>query len=161
MKQRHTNLAIFACAILAFCGVLLETAMNVTFPTLVTQFHTNLNAVRWVTTGYLLAVAATMIITGFIESRLKTTTLVWSALSLFILGGVVCALSVNLQILLLGRLIQGLATGLIMPLVFALIMTKIPHAKQGRYVGVAGMLIALAPSLGPSYGGLITHNTMP
>jgi EmrB/QacA subfamily drug resistance transporter len=157
IEEKHTNWAIFATAVLAFCGVLLETAMNVTFPTLVTQFHTNLNAVQWVTTGYLLAVAATMMITGFVESRMQTKRLVMSGLGLFVLGGIICAISVNLTMLLVGRLIQGLATGLIMPLVFALIMVKIPRAQQGRYVGIAGMLIALAPSLGPSYGGFITQ----
>jgi MFS family permease len=79
IEQKHTNFAIFATAVLAFCGVLLETAMNVTFPTLVAQFHTTLNTVQWVTTGYLLAVAATMMITGFIESRMQTRQLGMSA----------------------------------------------------------------------------------
>ena len=49
-----TNLSIIGIAGLAFCGVLVETSMNVTFPTLMRDFHQSLNAVQWVTTGYLL-----------------------------------------------------------------------------------------------------------
>lgn len=63
----RTKRAIFGTAGLAFCGVLVETSMNVTFPTLMKQFGASMNGVQWVTTAYLLAVAATMVITAFIQ----------------------------------------------------------------------------------------------
>ena len=52
--------------------------------------------------------------------------------------------------LLLGRLIQGISTGLAMPLLFFVIMQQIPFAMQGTYAGLGGMVIGLAPSLGPT-----------
>lgn len=75
----------------------------------------------------------------------------------FVLGGIICALAPSLPLLIAGRVIQALGTGLTMPLVFSLIMTNIPLAAQGKFTGTAGMLIALAPSLGPTYGGFVTQ----
>jgi len=152
-----TKFAIFGTAGLAFCGVLVETSMNVTFPTLMHQFSASLNAVQWVTTAYLLAVAATMAVTAFIQGRFHPRTIIGIGGTAFLVGGVLCALAPSLLVLLCGRIIQAVGTGFAMPLVFSLIMHQVPFAQQGRFTGTAGMLIALAPSLGPTYGGLMTQ----
>lgn len=154
----RTNLSITGTAGLAFCGVLVETSMNVTFPTLSRQFGTTINAVQWVTTAYLLVVACTMVVTAFLQRRFRWQRLVLCSTLLFVIGDVACALATQLVPLLLGRVIQGVATGLAMPLVFAIIMRQVPHERQGRYVGTAGMVVALAPSLGPTYGGWVTES---
>jgi len=156
-SQSATNLAIFGAAGLAFCGVLVETSMNVTFPTLMRQFHAPLDTVQWVTTAYLLAVAATMVIAAFTQRRFQWRTIINVGGTGFVLGGLLCATAPNLGILLTGRIIQAIGTGFSLPLVFAQIMTQIPFEQQGKYTGTAGMLIALAPSLGPTYGGLVTQ----
>ncbi|WP_225047690.1 DHA2 family efflux MFS transporter permease subunit [Lacticaseibacillus kribbianus] len=155
----RTLLAIFGTTGLAFCGVLVETSMNVTFPTLIQQFHTSMNAVQWVTTAYLLAVAATMVIAGYVQSRFTARSIIVTAGAAFAIGGVLCAVATNLPVMLLGRIIQAVGTGCAMPLVFALIMLQIPQRKQGMFNGLAGMVIALAPSLGPTYGGSIVQFT--
>lgn len=152
-----TKLSIVGSAGLAFCGVLVETAMNVTFPTLMAQFHESLNNVQWVTTAYLLVVAATMTVTAFIQRRFKFKAILGAAGLLFILGILFSGTATSLVMLLVGRIIQGISTGLVMPLMFAIIMHQVPLSKQGQYVGMAGMVVAFAPSLGPTYGGFITQ----
>lgn len=152
-----TKRAIFGAAGLAFCGVLVETSMNVTFPTLMKQFHTSLNAVQWVTTAYLLAVAATMVIAAFTQNRFHWRTIVNIGGIGFVVGGLLCATAPSLWLLLTGRIIQAIGTGFALPLVFAQIMSQVPFKEQGKFTGTAGMLIALAPSLGPTYGGLVTQ----
>mgnify|MGYP002479641682 CR=1 FL=1 len=154
---KQTKLAVFGAASLAFCGILVETSMNVTFPTLMTQFHQSLATVQWVTTAYLLAVAATMVIAAYTQQRFHWRTLINVGGGGFLLGGLLCAFAPNLLVLLLGRIIQAVGTGFALPLVFAQIMTQIPFNAQGRFTGTAGMLIALAPSLGPTYGGIVTQ----
>ena len=57
---------LVATAIMSFCGVLIETAMNVTFPTLMTEFNTDSSGIQWVTTGYLLAIAIVVPITAYL-----------------------------------------------------------------------------------------------
>ncbi|WP_412988999.1 DHA2 family efflux MFS transporter permease subunit [Pediococcus siamensis] len=155
--SQQTKLSIIGSAGLAFCGVLVETSMNVTFPTLMRQFHESLNNVQWVTTAYLLVVAATMTITAFIQRRLKYKTILGTAGVLFMLGIIFSGTAHSLMTLLIGRIIQGVSTGLVMPLMFAIIMHQVPLQKQGQYVGMAGMVVAFAPSLGPTYGGFITQ----
>lgn len=154
----RTKLSVLGTAGLAFCGVLVETSMNVTFPTLMKQFDTSLAAVQWVTTAYLLVVAATMVIAAFLEARFSFRTLVFWAGALFIVGDVLCALSPSLAMLLVGRVIQGISTGIAMPLLFGVIMQRIPFALQATYVGTGGMVVAFAPSLGPTYGGFVTQS---
>lgn len=152
-----TKYSIIGTAGLAFCGVLVETSMNVTFPTLMTQFHESLNNVQWVTTIYLLVVAITMTTTAFAQRRFSLRSLLTSAGLLFVLGILTSGLARSLPILLVGRVIQGISTGLTMPLMFAIIMQQVPLQFQGQYIGLAGMVIAFAPSLGPTYGGFITQ----
>ncbi|MGJ3769147.1 MFS transporter [Limosilactobacillus mucosae] len=154
---KKTNLSIIGIAGLAFCGVLVETSMNVTFPTLMRDFHQSLNAVQWVTTGYLLTVALTVVLAAFLQRRFKLRGLIVASSLAFITGGLLCALAPQLWMLLLGRLIQGISTGLAMPLLFFVIMQQIPFAMQGTYAGLGGMVIGLAPSLGPTYGGLVNQ----
>ena len=155
--SRKTNLSIIGTAGLAFCGVLVETSMNVTFPTLMRDFHQGLNAVQWVATGYLLTVALTVVLAAFLQRRFKLRSLIITSTLAFIVGGLLCALAPQLWVLLLGRLIQGISTGLAMPLLFFIIMQQVPFAMQGTYAGLGGMVIGLAPSLGPTYGGLVTQ----
>ena len=117
-----TKYSIIGTAGLAFCGVLVETSMNVTFPTLMTQFHESLNNVQWVTTIYLLVVAITMTTTAFAQRRFSLRSLLTLAGLLFVLGILTSGLARSLPILLVGRVIQGVSTGLTMPLMFAIIM---------------------------------------
>ncbi|KRM76684.1 DHA2 family efflux MFS transporter permease subunit [Secundilactobacillus collinoides] len=152
-----TKLSIIGTAGLAFCGVLVETSLNVTFPTLMKQFHQSLNNVQWVTTAYLLAVAATMTVTAFAQRRFKARNLLLTAGILFVIGVCICGSASSLTALLIGRIIQGFSTGLAMPMLFAIIMQQVPLNLQGRYMGTGGMAIALAPSLGPTYGGIVTQ----
>lgn len=151
------KLTIICCATLAFCGVMLETAMNVTFPTLMSQFSLPLSVIQWVATGYLLAVAITMSLAAYIQRRFSFRLIMSVAVILFIGGGLLCAGASQFWMLFAGRMIQGVSTGMIMPLLFTIIMVKIPHQIQGQYVGTAGMVVALAPSVGPSYGGFVTQ----
>src|SRR5699024_1385714 len=105
--SRKNLIAIFAVAIMPFLGILVETSMNVTFPTLMRTMHVSLSTVQWITTGYLLMVALLMITSAFLKQRFKNRQLFIAGASLFILGDLICALAPNFPILLLGRLIQA------------------------------------------------------
>lgn len=72
-------LSILATGLMAFCGVLIETAMNVTFPTLMRQFNVDTGTIQWLTTGYLLIVAIIVPISGFLKRRFTTKQLFLTA----------------------------------------------------------------------------------
>ena len=82
-KTWHVIPAVVATAIMSFCGVLIETAMNVTFPTLMTEFNTDSSGIQWVTTGYLLAIAIVVPITAYLTRNYTIRQLFLAANLLF------------------------------------------------------------------------------
>ncbi|GAX03680.1 major facilitator superfamily transporter [Secundilactobacillus pentosiphilus] len=155
--SRKTMLAIVGAGLLAFCGVLVETSMNVTFPTLMKQFNLSMSVVQWLSTGYLLLVSLTMATSAYIQRRYKIRSIfIFAGLS-FIVGSFVCGLAPNFMTLLIGRLIQAVATGYAIPLLFAIILQQIPVARLGLFMGIGGMVVGVAPSIGPTYGGMNTY----
>lgn len=101
------KLAILATALLSFCGVLLETSMNVTFPELSKIFSVSLDKVQWITTGYLLVVTITMSTTAFLLKKYPIKNLFLLATTFFIIGDFLSMIAPNFNLLLLGRLIQA------------------------------------------------------
>lgn len=153
---KKTILAIIGAGMMAFCGVLTETSMNVTFPTLMKQFSLSMSVVQWLSTGYLLLVSLTMATSAYIQRRYKIRSIfIFSGVS-FIIGSFVCAMAPSFVVLLVGRLIQAIATGYAIPLLFAIILQQIPVARLGVFMGLGGMVVGVAPSLGPTYGGMNT-----
>lgn len=73
----------------------------------------------------------------------------------FIMGAVISALVPNFAILLTGRMIQGIATGLILPLMFTVAMAVFPPYKLGTAMGMCALVIMFAPAVGPTVTGLI------
>lgn len=148
-------LSIVATGLMAFCGVLIETAMNVTFPTLMAQFDVNTATVQWLTTGYLLIVSIFVPISGFLKRRFTTKQLFLTANFTFILGLIICSVTNQFSVLLIGRLIQGCGTGIALPLMFNIILEQAPLDKIGFLMGIGTLVTAIAPAIGPTYGGLL------
>ncbi|MCH4165961.1 MAG: MFS transporter [Lentilactobacillus diolivorans] len=148
-------LSIVATGLMAFCGVLIETAMNVTFPTLMKQFGVNTATIQWLTTGYLLIVSIFVPISGFLKRRFTTKQLFLTANFTFIVGLVICSFTNRFGILLIGRIIQGCGTGIALPLMFNIILEQAPIDKIGFLMGIGTLVTAIAPAIGPTYGGLL------
>lgn len=151
----RVKLSILAVGLLSFTGILIETSMNVTFPTLVKVLHVSLSTVQWLTTGYLLLTTIVMSTTAYILKKFPPLKIfIFATLCCFI-GSLICMFAPNFSILMSGRLLQAVATGLSTPLMFSLIFEEIPVSKLGVYTGLAGIVISLAPALGPTYGGVV------
>ena len=148
-------LSIVAAGLASFCGMIVETAMNVTFPTLMTEFGIGTSTVQWITTGYLLVLSLVLPASSFLNKRFKLKTLFIVAESLFLLGLLLCAWSPSFFVLLAGRLIQGAGTGIAMPLMFNIVLQQVPQDKTGMMIGVASILITIGSAIGPTIGGLV------
>ncbi|MCM0598983.1 MFS transporter [Periweissella fabalis] len=154
----HLLPAVIATGLLSFSGVLIETAMNVTFPILIDQFNINPSTVQWVTTMYLLVIAIMVPLTNFLLKRFALKPLFIIANLLFILGLSLDLLASNFVMLLIGRFFQGFGTGIGLPLMFHIILTFAPLAKRGLMMGIGTLTTSIAPAIGPTYGGLLTTN---
>ncbi|WP_373563512.1 MFS transporter [Bombilactobacillus bombi] len=152
-----TKLSILATGFLSFIGILIETSMNVAFPTLMKEFGIKLDTVQWVTTGYLLLVTIVMSTTSYLVKRFNARSLFLTAATVCFIGTIVCALAFNFPMLMVGRLLEAIATGLSTPTLFHIILSKIPPQKLGVYTGFATMVTSFAPALGPTYGGIINN----
>lgn len=147
--------SIVSCGVLSFAGVVVETAMNVAFPILMSEFSVNTATVQWITTGYLLVLACIVPLSSFFKKRFRTKTLFMVAAILFFSGTVMCAAAPVFAFLILGRVIQGFGTGLALPLMFNIVIEQAPFDRMGMMMGVATLITATAPAVGPSVGGLI------
>lgn len=154
-KEWHVLVAVIAAGLMSFSGVLIETSMNVTFPHLMEEFNTNANGIQWVTTGYLLAIAVIVPVSAYLLKSYSVRKLFVTANVLFLIGLLLDSWAPTLSILLIGRVFQGAGTGIALPLMFHIILTKSPMSKRGVMMGIGTMTTSIAPAIGPTYGGIL------
>lgn len=147
--------AIVATGLMSFCGVIVETAMNVTFPILMREFSITTNQVQWMTSIYLLLVAIVVPLSAILKSSYQTKTLFTVANLLFIGGIIIDALAPSFGVLLVGRAIQGIGTGIALPLMFNIIMEQVPTSRIGFIMGIGNLITGVAPAIGPTFGGIV------
>lgn len=150
--------AIVATGLMSFCGVIVETSMNIAFPTLMREFGVSTNVVSWMTSIYLLAISIIVPISAILKSSYKTKNLFLTANVLFLLGLIVDAIAPSFVFLLLGRVIQGIATGIALPLMFNIILEQVPKSKIGTMIGVGNLITGAATALGPTFGGIVINS---
>ncbi len=150
--------AIIGAGMLSFCGVVVETAMNITFPTLMKEFGINTSTVQWMTTIYLLVVASVVPLSAYLKRSFKTKSVFLAANLLFILGVLIDTVAPSFGMLLFGRVIQGIGVGTALPLMFNIILDQVPMSKIGAMMGVGTLITAVAPAVGPTFGGLVASS---
>lgn len=155
---RNVIASIFATGILSFSGVIIETSMNIAFPTLMKEFNLTTSTVQWLTSIYLLTISIIVPLSANLKANFKIKHLFITA-NLFYLGGLIIgACAPNFEVLLLGRVVEGLGTGIALPLMFNIIMEQVPKSRIGMMMGVGNMITGIAPALGPTFGGMVvTH----
>ena len=149
--------AIVATGLMSFAGVIVETSMNVTFPILMREFAVTTNTVQWMTSIYLLVVAIIVPLSAVLKSSYRTKVLFTTANLFFLVGLVIDALAPNFPLLLLGRAVQGLGTGIALPLMFNIIMEQVPQQKVGFMMGIGNLITGIAPAIGPTFGGIVAN----
>lgn len=150
------TLSIVAACLVSFCGLLTETAVNIAFPSIMEDFNVTTQTVQWLTTGNLLTIAMITPLAAFLQKRFRIKTLFLFSTICFLAGSVCAFLSPSFTLLLVGRIIHGIATGVGVPLAFCIILEQVPFQKVGTYIGFGALVSAAAPALGPTYGGIIT-----
>ncbi len=148
----------------ATIGLMIATAMqafdatiaNVALPRIEQSFGGGVDLGAWVMTSYLCAAAVTATLTGWLRRRHGARQLFAAAILLFVLASVLCAISPSRSTLLLFRLLQGAAAGIIPPLAQAILLDIHPKARHGRMLAIWGATIMTGPIIGPVLGGAIT-----
>lgn len=155
VKKNKLIQSIFAVGILSFLGIVIETALNIAYPRLMINFNVSARTVQWLTTGYMLVSTVIIPFGSFLKKRFKTISLFRVAVFCFLLGTVCAGLTSKFGLLLFGRLLQGVADGIGLPLMFSIILEQAPKNQVGMFMGIGTLVIAFAPAVGPVYGGII------
>ncbi len=146
---------VAALIIGAFVSLLNETLLNIAYPELMRQFAVTASTVQWLSTGYMLVIGILVPVTALLQQWFTTRQMFLSAMSIFLSGTVVCALAPWFGMLLAGRIIQALGTGLMLPVLMTTILVIFPPEKRGGAMGLIGLVVMFAPAIGPTLSGLI------
>ncbi|QNQ84026.1 multidrug efflux MFS transporter [Lactobacillus sp. PV037] len=155
--NRKLLIAILSAGILSFLGILDETATTVTFPILINEFSVTTGQVQWVNTIVLLVIAVIVPISSQIKLRFSTKNIFLSGILIFMMGLLIDIVSPRFDFLLLGRIFQGIGTGIGLPLMYNIILEKVPKAHLDFMMGIGTMITAAAVAIGPVFGGIITQ----
>jgi EmrB/QacA subfamily drug resistance transporter len=136
-------------------AVLDATIVNVAIPTLGRHFETSVATIQWVMTGYLLAFASVIPVSGWAVGRFGAKRVWIAALLLFLTGSALSGLAWSIDSLIVFRVLQGLGAGLIMPVGQTILAQAAGPQRMGRVMSVIGVPILLAPIFGPVIGGSI------
>ncbi len=132
------------------------TIANVALPRLELQLGGGIDLGIWVMTSYLCAAAVMAVMTGWFRRRYGARAVFAGAIGLFVVASLLCAVASSPGELILFRLIQGAAAGIIQPLAQAILLDIYPKRDHGRMLAMLGATIMAGPMLGPVLGGLIT-----
>src|SRR3954447_9042063 len=139
-------------------SILDTTIVNVAIETLGRELHASLSSIQWVSTGYLLALATVIPLTGWAMERVGGKRMWMISVTLFLLGSTLCGLAWSTTSLIVFRVLQGFGGGMILPIGQAILAQAAGPQRMGRIMSVIGVPTLLGPILGPVIGGLIvTH----
>src|SRR5436305_1770328 len=137
----------------AIMSILDITVVSVALPTFQTVFHTSYANVAWTMTGYTLALATVIPLSGWAADRYGARRMYMTALVLFVLGSALCSTAWNIGSLITFRVLQGLGGGMLMPVGMAIMTRAAGPQRIGRVMAVLGVPMLLGPITGPILGG--------
>jgi EmrB/QacA subfamily drug resistance transporter len=137
----------------AIMSILDVTVVSVALPTFQTEFDATYAEVAWTMTGYTLALATVIPLSGWAADRFGTKRLYMLALLLFTLGSALCAVADSIGQLIAFRVLQGLGGGMLMPIGMTIMTRAAGPERMGRLMAVLGIPMLLGPIGGPILGG--------
>lgn len=146
---------VAALIIGAFVAILNETLLNIAFPDLMNEFSISPATIQWLSTAYMLVIGILVPVTALLQQWFTTRQMFLTAMILFLAGTIVCGTAPVFGILLVGRIIQALGTGLMLPVMMNTILVIFPPEKRGGAMGMIGLVIMFGPAIGPTLAGLI------
>lgn len=147
---------VFAILLIASIGSsLLQTALTTALPAIMSDFQIDAASAQWLTSGYGLAMGIMVPASAFMMKRYSTRSLFLGAAMLFISGTLLSLIATNFSILMVSRILQALATGILLPMTQVVILTIYPMEKRGTMMGIYGLAAGAAPVVAPTIAGMM------
>lgn len=143
----------------AFVAIFTQTLLNVALPSIMADLNIeNASTVQWLITGYMLVNGILIPASAYFIQRYSNRSIFIVAMSLFSLGTLIAAVSPTFGILLAGRMIQASGSALMMPLLMNVMLAAFPVEKRGSAMGFFGLVMVVAPAIGPTLSGFIVEH---
>lgn len=141
-------ISCIACSMLA-------TALSTALPPIVRDMNISVTTGQWLTSGYSLMMAITMPLTAFLVNRFPTKRLYCTAIMIFSIGLVICAVAPSFPLMMTGRLLQAVGNGMLTSMAQVITLTIFPAEKRGTAMGWYGMSVGAAPIIAPTIAGIM------
>lgn len=151
-------LAVVAGNLGALMATLDISIINSSLPTIAGNIGASGTEATWISTAYLVAEIIIIPLAGWLESVLQLRTFLLLAASLFTIFSIVCGVSTNLTVMIIGRVGQGFTGGAMIPTAQTIIATRLPRHQQPLGISLFGATAVLGPVIGPALGGWLTEN---
>lgn len=152
---RHEIMVVGVVIAGAFLAILNQTVLAPALPGLMETFQVNAGTAQWVTSIYMLVNGIMVPVSAYLIDKFPTRKLFFASMGVFIVGTVLCAMAPNFELLIVGRILQAAGAGVQMPLVAVVPMLIFPPEKRGTAMGMAGIVMSVAPAAGPVVAGMI------
>ncbi|GAB0171859.1 MFS transporter [Lysinibacillus sp. CTST325] len=154
---RHKPI-IIALMLGAMVALLNETLLGNALTVLMREFDVTASTIQWLSTAYMLVVGVLVPITALLQQWLTTRQMFLTAMITFLVGTLIAGVAPTFAILLIGRIVQAIATGLISPLLMNTILIICPPEKRGATMGLIALVMMSAPAIGPTLSGIIVDS---
>lgn len=139
----------------AFVTILNQTLLGTALPPIMNDLNLSGSTAQWLQSIFMLVNGIMIPVTAFLIDKFTTRRLFLTAMGLFTLGTLLCAIAPNFSILMAGRVLQASGAGIMMPLMQTILFLSFPINRRGTAMGLFGLIIAFAPAIGPSLSGFL------
>ena len=154
-RTRKPSTILVVAAFAAFLATFNETFLNVGFAPIMESLSVDVSTVQWLATAYMLGAAVMVPVSAFAYRSFPTRQLFCATTALLVIGSVIGALAPNFSVLLAGRIVQALGTGMLIPIGMNITLEVAPREKLGTYMGIMGATTTLGPSSSVILAGVI------
>ncbi len=151
-------MAVLGSTLGAFMAVLNIQITNASLPDIQGAIGAGIDDGGWISTAYLVAEIIVIPMTGFLTRVFSLRRYLLANTALFLIFSVACAFAENLGQMIVLRALQGFAGGVLIPLAFTIIITRLPRPRQPLGLALFALSATFAPAIGPTIGGYLTDN---
>lgn len=152
---RYRWLLLLSVMVGTMASIMSSTIVNVAIPDMSHAFGLGQERAQWVSSGFMVAMTVSMLTTPWLLSRYGYRRVYAGTMLLLLAGGVAGGFATDFTLVLVARVAEGLAAGVVQPIPAIIILRAFDRGEQGRASGIFGMGVVLAPAIGPSIGGVL------
>lgn len=148
--------ALFAIVVVGTgLGGMTQTALNAMADVVLGDLGTEIGWGQWLATISIFCMGAAVPLASYVQRKLSVRSLILYSYGLYLIGSLCDCLAANFPMLIIGRVLEALGTGVLMPLLQTIAMTRFPENCHGTAMGIAGIALGFAPNIGPVVGGAL------